>query len=53
MTNVNVNKKSNVETKSNEPEIKYAERNEPWRKQPSVLKGSSYKVGDGEEDFVD
>lgn len=53
MTNVNVNKKSDVETKNDEPEIKHTERSTPWRKQPSVLKGSRYKVGDGEEDFVD
>lgn len=24
-----------------------------WRPQPSVLKGSRYKIGNGEEDFVD
>jgi hypothetical protein len=24
-----------------------------WRPQPSVLKSSRYKIGNGEEDFVD
>ncbi|MFZ2836295.1 hypothetical protein D3C85_411700 [compost metagenome] len=30
-----------------------AERSLVWQKQPSVLKDPTYKIGDGEEDYVD
>lgn len=28
-------------------------RSNAWDKHPSVLKGSSYRIGKGEEDYVD
>lgn len=53
MANANVDKKSDVDTKTDEPEITYEERDNPWREQPSVLKGTRFKIGDGELDSVD
>jgi hypothetical protein len=51
MANANVNNKSDVE--ADEPEIKYIERDEPWRSQPSVLEGQRYSIGKDELDLVD
>ena len=53
MAESNVDHKTVTETKADESRAESAKRNSPWRKQPSVLKGSSYKIGDGEPDFVD
>ncbi|MNL58551.1 hypothetical protein D3C87_1821970 [compost metagenome] len=53
MANANVDNKSDVETKSDEPRAAYDKRDSPWRKQPSVLKSRGFKIGDGEDDPVD
>lgn len=53
MADANVDDKSFVETKSDEPEIKHRENNSPWREQPSVLKSPRFKIGKGEVDYVD
>lgn len=54
MANANVDQAVD-DTKANTPLENYTPvtPSNAWRNQPSVLKGSRYKIGNGEEDFVD
>lgn len=54
MANANVGKEI-TKTKASESDKSQAQTKpgSTWRKQPSVLKDSPYRIGDGEPDFVD
>lgn len=54
MANANV-KQEVTETKATKPAESgtQVKPGRAWRPQPSVLKSSRYKIGNGEEDFVD
>lgn len=44
---------ANANVEQNTKSESMYEKLKPGRKEPSVLKGTTYKIGEGEPDFVD
>jgi hypothetical protein len=53
MTDSTVDPKDSAKTEKDVPALPPVRRSNAWDKHPSVLKGSIYRIGKGEEDYVD